>query len=613
MLITLHLYEAQIGGYGCNYMDEAIVFATLLVALALFITGKVRYDIVALGALLALTVLRIVPASDAFQGFGHPAVVTVGAVLVLSKVLENSGVIDVLGGWYSRVGERMTTQVMSLSGLAAVLSAFMNNVGALSLLMPLAVRVANSARRPYSPYLMPLSFASLLGGLATLIGTPPNIIISTFRQEAVGRPFMMFDFTPVGALVAISGLLFIGFVGWRLIPSRRPQTSMSDAINIADYMVEVRATENSRFVGRPVRDLEDAVGEDVAIAGLIRRGVGYGAPSSYQIIDVGDVLIIEVAPEDLAAVMNQTGFALEIFRDLRSDVAQTVEAEDVLLLETVVMRNGLADGNTVRNLNMHTAFGINLLGISRRGTVLASRLSQVVLQVGDVLLLQGRREVVQAALPQLGLLPLAHRELGVDQRRRMLVPVATFAAALLLTIFGVVPIHISLPGAVVVLLVSRFLSLQAAYQAVNWPIIVLLGAMIPVGEALETSGGALRIASLVADLGEALPPWSMIAIVLVITMLLSDWINNATAVILMAPVGMGVAGAIGASVDPFLMAVAIGGSSAFLSPIGHQSNTIVMGPGGYRFGDYWRMGLPLDIIIIAVATPLIVWFWPLGA
>ena len=594
-------------------MDEAIVFATLLVALALFITGRIRYDIVALGALLVLTVLRIVPASDAFRGFGHPAVVTVGAVLVLSKVLENSGVIDALGGWYSRVGERLTMQVMSLSALAAVLSAFMNNVGALSLLMPLAVRVANSARRPYSPYLMPLSFASLLGGLATLIGTPPNIIISTFRQEAVGRPFMMFDFTPVGALVAIAGLLFIGLVGWRLIPSRRPQTNMSDAINIADYMVEVRATENSRFVGRLVRDLEEAVGEDVTIVGLIRRGVGYGAPSSYQIIDVGDVFIVEVAPEDLTTVMNRTGFALEIFRDLRSDVAQTVEAEDVILLETVVMRNGLADGNTVRNLNMHTAFGINLLGISRRGTMLAPRLSQVVLQVGDVLLLQGRREVVQAALPQLGLLPLAQRELSVDQRRRMLVPVATFAVALLLTIFGVVPIHISLPCAVVVLLVSRFLSLQAAYQAVNWSIIILLGAMIPVGEALETSGGALRIASLVAGLGDALPPWSMIAIVLVITMLLSDWINNATAVILMAPVGMGVAGAIGASVDPFLMAVAIGGSSAFLSPIGHQSNTIVMGPGGYRFGDYWRMGLPLDIIIIAVATPLIVWFWPLGA
>ena len=361
-----------------------------------------------------------------------------------------------------------------------------------------------------------------------------------------------------------------------------------------------------------MNDLEELAGEDVAIVGLIRGDAAYGAPSSYQIIDVGDVFIVEVAPEDLRSFMTQTGFALEIFRDLRSDVVQTVEAEDVTLLETVVMRNGLADGNTVQNLHMHASFGVNLLGVSRRGTSLMTRLSQVVLQVGDVLLIQGRTEVVQAALPQLGLLPLAQRELGVGQRRRLLVPVTTFAAALLLTIFGVVPIHVSLPGAVVVLLVSRYLSLQAAYQAVNWPIIILLGAMIPVGEALETTGGALRIASAVTDLGESLPPWTLVMLVLVITMLLSDWINNATAVILMAPVGLGVAASIGASVDPFLMAVAIGGSSAFLSPIGHQSNTIVMGPGGYHFGDYWRMGLPLDIIIVAVATPLIVQFWPLG-
>ena len=593
-------------------MNEAIVFGVLLVALVMFISGKIRYDIVAVGALLILTVLRIVPADDAYRGFGHPAVVTVGAVLVLSKVLENSGVIDVMGRWYSRVGEHLTVQVMSLSGLVAVLSAFMNNVGALSLLMPLAVRIANSAKRPYSPYLMPLSFASLLGGLTTLIGTPPNIIISAFREEAVGKSFQMFDFTPVGAVVAISGLLFICFIGWRLIPSRRPRASLSDAIDIADYMVEVRAIENSPFVGRLVRDLEESVGEDVAIVGLIHRGMSYGAPSSYQIIDVGDVFIVEVAPEDLRTFLTRTGFALEIFRDIRSDVVQTVESEDVALLEAVVMRNGLADGNTVRNMHMHSAFGVNLLGVSRRGNRLVTRLSQLVLQVGDVLLLQGRTEVVRAALPQLGLLPLAQRELAVEQRRPLLIPVATFATALLLTIFGVVPIHVALPGAVVLLLVSRFLSLQAAYQAVNWPIIILLGAMIPVGEALETTGGALRIASILTDLGESLPPWAMVGLVLLITMLLSDWINNATAVILMAPVGLGVAAAIGASADPFLMAVAIGGSSAFLSPIGHQSNTIVMGPGGYHFGDYWRMGLPLDIIIIAVATPLIVWFWPLS-
>ena len=288
---------------------------------------------------------------------------------------------------------------------------------------------------------MPLSFASLLGGLATLIGTPPNIIISAFRQEAVGESFHMFDFTPVGALVAISGLLFICCVGWRLIPSRRPRASLSDAIDIADYMVEVRATENSPFVGKLVRDLEVSVGEDVAVVGLIHRERGYGAPSSYQIIDVGDVFIIEVAPEDLRTFLTQTGFALEIFRDIRSDVVQTVESEDVTLLEAVVMRNGVAEGNSARNMHMHSAFGVNLLSVSRRGNRLVTRVSQLVLQVGDVLL-QGRTEVVQAALPQLGLLPLAQRELAVGQRRPLLVPIVFLPPTLLLSIFGVVPIHI---------------------------------------------------------------------------------------------------------------------------------------------------------------------------
>ncbi len=594
-------------------MDEFVVFGVLLAALVLFITGKVRYDIVALSALLILTIVQIVPAADAFHGFGHPAVITVGAVLVLSKTLESSGVIDVLERWFAHVGQRLTLQIASLSGLVAVLSAFMNNVGALSLLMPLAARAANTARRPYSPYLMPLSFASLLGGLTTLVGTPPNIIIATFRHEAVGEAFGMFDFTPVGAAVAVAGIIFIALVGWRLIPSRRPQSSLSDAIDISGYMVEVRVTQNSRFASRLVRDLEELAGEDVVIVGVIHRGTAYGAPSAYQIIDVGDVFIIEIAPEDLNAFMLDTGFALEMFRDLRSDVEQSVEADDVTLLEAVVMRNGLADGNTARSMHMHARFGVNLLGVSRRGTRRVSRLSQVVLQVGDVLLLQGKTESMQNALPSLGVLPLAQRELQVGQPpRRLIVPVSVFVCALLLTIFGVLPIHISLPGAVVVLLVSRFLSLQTAYQAVNWPIIILLGAMIPVGEALETTGGALRIAALVTELGDSLPAWSMVMLILVITMLLSDWINNATAVILMAPVGLGVAAAIGAAADPFLMAVAIGGSSAFLSPIGHQSNTIVMGPGGYRFGDYWRMGLPLDIIIVSVATPLIVLVWPLG-
>ncbi len=593
-------------------MDEAIVYGILILTLTLLVSGRLRYDLVALGALLILTVVGIVPASEAFLGFAHPAVVTVAAVLILSRALQNSGVIDALGGWFSHVGRRLTAQIAALSALVAVMSGFMNNVGALSLLMPLAIRVAKSANRPYSPYLMPLAFASLLGGMTTMIGTPPNIIISAFRQDATGAAFGMFDFTPVGVGVALCGVVFIALVGWRLIPSRQSQGTLGETIDIESYMTELRVSEDSRFAGKLVGDMVETINEDVAIVGLIRNGVAYGAPSSYQIIDTGDLFIIEANPDDLNAFIAETGFTLDVSGDIPSDIGRTVNAEDVVVLEAVVVPNGRVDGRTARSLRMHAAFGVNLLGVSRRGASLVTRVSRVVLKAGDVLLLQGKTEVVQSALPSLNLLPLAERDLHVGQSRGMIFPLAVFAGAILLTALDILPIQVSLMAAVALLLVSRALTMQAAYQAIDWPVIVLLGAMIPVGAALETTGGAARIAAIVTDMGGAYPPWAILAIILIVTMLLSAVINNATAVILMAPIGIGVADAIGASVDPFLMAVTIGGSCAFLSPIGHQSNTIVMGPGGYRFGDYWKMGLPLEIIIVAVSIPLIMRFWPLG-
>ena len=594
-------------------MDEAILFGVLLLTLAMFAAGRIRYDIVALTALIVLVIVGVVPPSEAFLGFSHPAVVTVAAVLVLSEVFRASGIVDALARRFSRVGQALTAQISSLSSLVAALSAFMNNVGALSVLLPLAIRMARGANRPYSPYLMPLAFSSLLGGMTTLVGTPPNIIIASFRKSATGEAFTMFDFTPVGLAVALAGVLFISLIGWRLIPTRQAQSTPGETIEIADYMTEVRVTEESRYVGRLVLDLEELAREDVAIVGMIRRGTRYGAPSSYQIIDAGDVFIIEANPEDLRSFVDETGFRLEGFTNIRSDVDKAVASDDVSVIEAVVVPNGQTDGRDAAGLHLHSEYGVNLLAVSRSGARVVTRLSRVVLQAGDVLLLQGRTELMLSALPRLNLLPLADRDLRIGQPRRLAIPIAVFAGAILLTVFGLLPIHVSLVAAATILLLSRFITLQSAYQSVNWPIIVLLGAMIPVGGALESTGGAARIAGIVTDLGHTLPPWAILAAVLVITMLLSDVVNNSTAVILMAPVGMRVAETIGASVDPFLMAVAIGGSSAFLTPIGHQSNTIVMGPGGYKFGDYWRMGLPLDIIIVTVSIPLITWVWPLAA
>ena len=422
----------------------------------------------------------------------------------------------------------------------------------------------------------------------------------------------MFDFTPVGLAVAAAGVIFIALVGWRLLPTRKAPLAMGDTLEIEDYMMEVRVPEESRFVGKLVRDLEEIAEEDVAIAGLIHRGAVYGAPSSYQIIDANDVFIIEADPEDLKSFIDATGFILEGSKDIREEIDQTLSSEDVSMVEAIVSPNSSVLGMSARRLHLHAVYGVNLLGVSRRETRLARRLGRIAFRAGDVLLIQGKTELVQAAMPRLGLLPLAERELRIGQRRQLLFPLAVFVGAVLLASFNIIPVQISFTAAAAVLLISRFLTLQAAYQAIDWPVIILLGAMIPVGEALETTGGAARIAATITDYGDALPPWAMLGIILVTTMLLSAIINNAAAVILMAPIGIGVAETLGAASDPFLMAVAIGASSAFLSPIGHQSNTIVMGPGGYHFGDYWRMGLPLEVVVVAVSIPLIMWVWPLG-
>ena len=598
-------------------MDEALakeltVFAVLAASLVLFVFGKWRYDVVAILALLVLAIAGIVPAAEAYKGFGHPAVITVAAVLVLSRALYNSGVVDVIAAWYSRIPDLLTVRVAALSGMTAFLSAFMNNVGAVSLLLPVVVRVSNRSEHPPSRFLMPLAFASLLGGLSTLIGTPPNLIISKFREDQLGVPFQMFDFTLVGLAITVAGVSFLALVGWRFIPSRRAPLTLGDTLDVENYMTEVRVPENSRFVGMLLRDIEESANEEVTIAGLLHRGLVYPAPSSFQIIDANDVLIIEADPDDLKTFVDNTGFELEGSRDFQEEIKQTLGSEDVSIVEAIAVPESPVLGKTARDLHLHAEYGVNLLGVSRQGQRIIRRLSRIDFRVGDVLLIQGQDEVVQTALPRLGLLPLAQRELRIGQQRRLFFPIAVFTGALLLTSFGLLSVQVSFVTAIAILVLTRFVTLQDAYQAIDWPIIVLLGAMIPVGVALETTGGAERIAGTLADLGAFLPPWAMLGTLLVTTLLLSAIINNAAAVILMAPISISVAQALGASLDPFLMAVAIGGSSAFLTPIGHQSNTIVMGPGGYHFVDYFIVGLPLVIVIVAVAIPAIMWVWPLG-
>ncbi len=587
-------------------IEQTIVFGTLSLALILFVAGKWRYDIVALLALLIVTLTGIVSWRDAFMGFGHPAVVTVAAVLVLSRGLHNSGVVDTMVRWLSYVENSLTIQIAALTGLVATLSAFMNNVGAAALLIPVAIRMARKNGHSPSLFLMPLAFGSLLGGMTTLIGTPPNIIISAFREREIGEPFSMFEFTPVGIGVAAAGLLYISLIGWRLLPKRKGAVSKEELFRIEDYTTELRVAEGSKLVGKSLRDIEAET--EATIVGFIRGEEQYLAPPSLITLRTDDVIIVRADSEALKKLVD-AGIKLAGSKEREERV---LKSDKISVLEAVVKPNALIEGRTASSLNLHWVYGVSLLAVSRQGERLTERLGSIRFKAGDVLLLQGEEEALQKMLSILGCLPLAERGLRIGQPRRVLLSVGIFGSAIGAISMGMLPASIALVGAAVIMVLMGILSLREAYESIDWSVVVLLGAMIPVGQALESTGGAQTIAAGMLEITGQISPAAALIAVLVASMILTPMLNNASAAVLMAPIAISVARGVGASADPFLIAVAIGASCDFLTPIGHQSNTIVWGPGGYRFSDYPRMGLPLEIIVVAVAIPLILWFWPLG-
>jgi len=587
--------------------EQGAVFLVLAAAMALFIWGRWRYDIVAILALLAAVYLGVVPPASAFAGFGHPAVITVAAVLVISRAMQVSGVANHLARLLAPTRRSTQRQVAAASSLGAVLSAFMNNVGALALMLPVTLRNARRAGRSPSQLLMPLSFATLLGGLVTLIGTPPNIVIATFREEITGAPFKMFDFSPVGLAVAAAGMLFLTTIGWRLLPQhRRGETDAEDLFHVEAYLTEATVPEHSPLAGEQVRTLEQLCENELTVMAIIRGRRRLLAPAGVEQLRVDDILILEGDPSALeplfqGAKLEQTGHQEVSAEQLRS--------EDVRLVEAVLKPNSPIEGQSMRGLRIHDRYGINLLAVSRQGKPPMTRLGSIRFRTGDVLLLQGERNALQQALPALGCLPLADRGLRLTRRRRILLPMGIFGAAIAAAAQGLVPVQIAFVTAVAALVVTRTVSIRDVYESIEWPIILLLGALIPIGEALHTTGGTALIAGAIISLAGEVPLWAMLALLMVASMLLSDLIHNTPTAVLMAPIGVGIAQRLGLPVDPFLMAVAIGSASPYLTPIGHQSNTLVMGPGGYRFGDYARLGLPLDVLIVAIAVPMILWVW----
>lgn len=588
--------------------EQIYVFAVLAATLALFIWGRWRYDVVALMALLAVLLGGVIPADRAFIGFGHPAVITVAAVLVISRALQVSGVVGWLATWLAEAELSPSLQVGAITALVAALSGLMNNVGALALLLPVVLQIGKKSGREPRELLMPLAFGSLLGGLTTLIGTPPNIIVAAIRADYADGPFGMFAFTPVGVAVAAAGVLFVAVLGWRLIPPHKGPSKSDRVFEIADYITEVEVPEGSALVGKSIRQAyATGVGEDIVFVSLIRGKHERLAPAWGSMLHAGDHVLLEGDAETIEEAINATGLALVGSRALEPAVLRT---ETVGMMEAVVTPTSRLINRTAGQAHLATRHHMNLIAIARHGEPVRHRLNRVRFQAGDVLLLQGDTETMPDELGDLGCLPLAARDLTLH-RTPSLLPAGIFLTAILCSALGLVSVPVAFLAAVVTMFLTGRVTLRGAYNAVDWPILVLLGAMVPVGLAMEQSGASALIADSLAGTSAYLPPWAMLTVVLVATMMLSDAMNNAATAVLMAPLAAGIAQRIGVSPDPFLMAVAVGASCAFLTPIGHQSNVLVMGPGGYRFGDYWPMGLPLEFIIVVVAVPMILWIWPL--
>jgi di/tricarboxylate transporter len=587
-------------------MEENLVFLLLASALVLFIWGKIRYDFIALAILFVLSLLRIIPVEDTFSGFGHPAVITVAAVMIVSQGLQNSGLIDLISRWLDKLGKNNLLQTVVLCAVTGIASAFMNNVGAIAIMMPVAIKLSNKNNNPPSHILMPLAFSSILGGMMTLIGTPPNIIISTFRNNAMGSPFKMFDFMPVGIFITIIGIAFVSIIGWRLLPKRKAQNGSGELFNIDDYITEVRVLKNSNYRGKKLGDIKKAKNFDINILGLIRKKRHIHTPELSEELRVNDILIFEADSENLKEFTDITGFKLLGGKQFRKDAAGS---KDISNREVVVINSSKILGKTAAELNLRSRYGINLLAVARADQQIKQRLDHIKFQVGDVLLLQGRTQVLDETISNIGCIPLEERGLRIGYQKRIIMALAIFITAIIISATGFLDVSLSFSIAALLLVLTGIIPFRDVYKDIDWAIIILLGAMLPVGTALELSGGANTIAEILMSWGTGIPVWLMLAIVMVITMLLSNVINNAATAVLMAPIGIIIAQNTGVSVDSFLMSIAIGASSPFLTPIGHQSNTLVMAPGGYKFSDYWRMGLPLQILIIAIAIPIIMLVW----
>jgi di/tricarboxylate transporter len=588
--------------------QQGLAVAVLAGTMALFVWGRWRYDMVAVTGLLAGLLVGVIKPEDAFAGFSNAIVIIVGSALVVSAAVARSGVIERAVHAVSPWLTGFRAQLLVLIAAVALMSAFVKNIGALAIMMPIAFQMARKSGASISRYLMPMAFASLLGGLMTLVGTSPNIIVSAIRQDLTGKPFAMFDYTPVGLVLTVAGLVFLAF-GYRLLPQgQNPAVAMGEALDAHAYVTEARVPAASSAEGKNVAELVAGAAEEVKVVGLVREGQERdGAAACDAVLRAGDIVLLEGPPAALDRII--AGSALELEGHHRPFDA-SAPTDEVGVIEAVIATDSALIGQAAGRIELHRLFDINLLAVGRSGVRFVERLRDIRLRAGDIVVLQGVLSQFPQRLQQLGLLPLAERQVGLGLRRSIF-PLAILLAAMTLTALGVVSVEIAFFGAAALTVMVGALPLREAYMAIEWPILIMLAALIPVSGALETTGAAKLLAGVLSDWAVGLPPMGALALIMVAAMAVTPFLNNAATVLVMAPIAAFFATNLGYRPEGFLMAVAVGAGCDFLTSIGHQCNTLVMGRGGYRFGDYWHLGLPLSLLVVLLGVPMIALVWPI--
>lgn len=594
-------------------ISQIIVFVVIVFTLILFIDGRLRYDFVALLGLITLTLTRVIPPEVAFVGYSHPAIITVASVLVISSALIKTGVIDNLVRLINKGKNTVTTKIISLMVITALLSAFINNTGALALILPIALTISKDNKIAPYQLLMPVAFASLLGGMITGIGTPPNLIVSTYRIQAGYEAFPFFSYAPVGIVLTILGILFTAFIGWRLIP-KRDSKNVGELFNIEGYLFELIVTDNYKLAGKTLREFYKEFKIEMNVLSIIRSSHKIIAPRANEQLLIGDIIIIKALSTDLADLIKKTGLKL---KTIKTDVLTSephLKADQVALVEVVLREDSVLIGRTAFETNLRNRYNVNLVAVSRKGVSSVERLKTFRFQSGDVLLIQVPESILQDTYSKLRCLPLAGRgvDLNIDKpKKNQIITLGIFLVSITATTLGLVPVQIAFSFAAVLLVLTKMLTPREFYEAIEWPTVIMLGSLFALGNGLTISGASDTIANGLMKLSFAFTPSMMLVLLMIMTMAITNLISSSATAVLMGPIALSLAASMGVSPDPFLMSVSVAASSAFLTPIGHQSNLLVMGPGGYKFKDYWRLGLPLSLITLLIGAPLILYVWPM--